>query len=107
MATVKVGFEDPSFCFFDCAKPYFEVLSSELVITGLGCGVPVSAIEDHSLIKPNRFEDAGFGDAGFKVFELLSFDHGKHVGEGMGLVFEFDRAHCSCSGNGWLVLLTQ
>jgi hypothetical protein len=34
------------------------------------------------------FEDARLSDAGFKVLELLSLDHGEHVSEGMGDIFE-------------------
>src|SRR5262245_39608626 len=101
MATVKVGFEDPSLSFFDCADPLLEVLSSEWMTTSFGCGVAVSTVKDHPLIKPNRFEDAGFGDAGFKVFELLSLDHRKHVGEWVGLVLELYR-HGHCSTSPWL-----
>jgi len=96
MATVKVCFDNPSLSVFDGADPLFEVFSSELVTTSLACGVPVAPVKDHSLIKTDRFEDAGFGDTVFKVLELLSFDHGEHVSEGVGHVFVgWSRHRCS------------
>jgi hypothetical protein len=88
MATLKVGFENPSLRLFDGAKPFFEVFGSELVTARFGCGVPIPTIKDHSLIKPNWFVDARLSDAGFKVLEVLSLDHGKHVGEGVGCILE-------------------